>query len=77
MGEFHQRRINPPEADKPYPLRILLAKLGAAVSPIDKLRKHSALPTVTSKKPILFFREPGFIYIAISYLSAVFFADQL
>ena len=43
IGEFHQRRINPPEADKLYPIRILPAKLGAAVSPIYKLRKHSAL----------------------------------
>jgi len=40
----------------PDPLRILLAMLGAAASPIDKLRKDSALPTVTSEKSILFKR---------------------
>jgi len=34
-------------------------KLGAAVSPIDKLLKDSALPPVTSEKPTLFFRVTG------------------
>jgi hypothetical protein len=37
------------------PLRIPLDKLGAAVSPADKLRKDSTLPPVTAKKPIVFF----------------------
>ena len=36
-------------------------KLGAAVSPIDKLLKDSALPPVTSEKPTLFFREAGIV----------------
>ena len=36
------------------PLRIPLDKLGAAVSPTDKLRKNSALPPVTSEKSTLF-----------------------
>jgi len=45
IGEFHQRRINPPLVDELYPLHILPAMLGAAASPIDKLRKHSVLPT--------------------------------
>jgi len=53
--------------------------LGTAVSPIDKLRKDSALrlgqgspqAPVTSEKPILFFRVAGIVgvwkYLSISY----------
>jgi hypothetical protein len=39
-----------------YPSAFSSLKPGAAVSPIDKLLKDSALPPVTSKKSILFFR---------------------
>ena len=35
-------------------------KLGAAVSPVDKLLKDSALPPVASEKPTLFFRRQVF-----------------
>jgi len=38
-------------AEESCPLRVPLAKLMAAVSPADKLRKDSALPPVTSEKP--------------------------
>ena len=50
-----------------YPLRILLAKLGAAATPIDKLPKDSALPPVLSEKRTLFFmmtRAVGFLMIS-------------
>jgi len=60
-GEFRQRRINF------APSAFSSLKLGAAVSPIDKLRKDGALPPVTSEKPTLFLRVPGFIYIAITF----------
>jgi len=36
-------------------LRIPFGRLGAAVSPTDKLRKDGTLPPVTAKKPIVFF----------------------
>jgi len=61
-----------------YPLCILLAKLGAAVSPIDKLRKDSALPPVTSEKPTLFFRVARVVGLETtnqtSYIMGLFFA---
>jgi len=41
--------------------------LGAAASPIDKLRKHSTLPSVTSEKPTLFFIVPDVFILTINY----------
>jgi len=55
MGEFRQRRINF------TPSAFSSLKLGAAVSPVDKLRKDNALPPVTSEKPTLFFRVTGIV----------------
>jgi hypothetical protein len=45
-------------------------KLGAAVSPIDKLLKDSALPPVTSGKPTLFFKRWTCLWAMSLQLSA-------
>jgi len=60
------QRGSPPEADKFCPLRIFLAiKLGAAASPIYKLRKDSALSPVTSRKVLPLFYSAGLLFILL------------